>query len=262
MAKHKAAPKKTNNDNLMLFDLGPPTKTEPEVRRLPNPVWTEHKAQLIERYLYFFVMITKHGAYIDGFAGPQEEEDNTDRWSAKLVIESEPRWLQKFFLFDKNPKQVKRLNDLVNLQPPNQPKRPKRKYEVGEGDFNDLLPEFLAKRPIKDKEASFALLDQRTFECEWSSVEALAKYKPENQHKIELFYFLPNHWLDRALAATKDKARLKAWWGRDDWAILRGQKAQERAQLVADRIKALGYASVKPWPIMQRDEGAVQRCTS
>jgi len=33
------------------------------------PVWTDSKARLIERYLHYFVLVTRHGIYIDGFAG-------------------------------------------------------------------------------------------------------------------------------------------------------------------------------------------------
>lgn len=239
----------------LLFDLGPPVKREPDVRRPAAPIWTEHKALLIERYLYYFVMITKHGAYIDGFAGPQEEKDSTAGWSAKLVIESEPRWLQKFFLCDANPAQVARLQKLVDDQPLRKKGDPRRSFAVRHGDANEVIPTLLAERSIKDKEATFALLDQRTFECQWRTVEALAQYKPEGQHKIELFYFLPNHWLDRALAATKDADRLAAWWGRDDWSVLRGMKGHDRAARVAGRMRELGYASVKPWEIRQREEG-------
>lgn len=246
---------KGDRRTLPLFDVGPPVKKEPDVRRQSSPIWTEHKALLIERYLYYFVMITKHGAYIDGFAGPQEENEATPRWSAKLVMENEPRWLQKFFLCDASAAQVARLQKLVDEQPPRQKGAPRRTYRVQHGDSNEIIPALLATRPIKDKEASFALLDQRTFECEWRTVEALARYKPQGQHKIELFYFFPNHWLDRAIAATKDIDRLAAWWGRDDWNALRGMKAHDRAMLVAERLRSLGYASVKPWPIMQRDEG-------
>jgi hypothetical protein len=35
------------------------------LRNLRHPIWSEHKARLIEKYLYFFVMVTKHGTYID-----------------------------------------------------------------------------------------------------------------------------------------------------------------------------------------------------
>ena len=43
------------------------------IKPLPYPLWTKHKATLIARYLYYFVLITKHGTYIDGFSGPQKK---------------------------------------------------------------------------------------------------------------------------------------------------------------------------------------------
>jgi hypothetical protein len=47
-----------------------------------NPVWTDNKARFIMLYLRYFVYITHHGTYIDGFAGPQAECE-TDSWAAK-----------------------------------------------------------------------------------------------------------------------------------------------------------------------------------
>ncbi|MCI0628905.1 MAG: hypothetical protein L0387_45880 [Acidobacteria bacterium] len=51
-----------------------PVETALLIKPLRNPLWTQNKAKLIERYLYYFVMVTKHGTYIDGFAGPQDPE--------------------------------------------------------------------------------------------------------------------------------------------------------------------------------------------
>src|ERR1700680_2418468 len=60
-------------NQLELFDL---PKTEKKFKHvfggLRVPIWTENKARMIEIYLRLFVYITKHGAYIDGFAGPQQ----------------------------------------------------------------------------------------------------------------------------------------------------------------------------------------------
>jgi len=56
-----------------LFDPGPATPAEILTRALDRPVWSENKADLIARYLRYFVFITKHGTYIDPFAGPQTE---------------------------------------------------------------------------------------------------------------------------------------------------------------------------------------------
>ena len=78
-----------NQENL--FELPPQSLKEAEIKfKERNPIWTESKAKLIERYLFYFVQITYHGTYIDAFAGPQEPEKH-EMWSAKLVIESKPR---------------------------------------------------------------------------------------------------------------------------------------------------------------------------
>lgn len=79
-----------------------------------SPIWTRNKAQLIERYLYYFVQITKHGTYIDGFAGPQRDDGGDDLWSAKLVLASRPPWLRHFHLFDSNRNQVRRLEAVLD----------------------------------------------------------------------------------------------------------------------------------------------------
>ncbi len=91
--------KKREPETATLFELPPPIPPEPKIRPVRYPVWTENKAMLIQRYLLYFAYITKHGNYIDGFAGPQEP-DRPEMWAARLVIESRPRWFRKFFLVE------------------------------------------------------------------------------------------------------------------------------------------------------------------
>ncbi|HVT05781.1 MAG TPA: three-Cys-motif partner protein TcmP [Thermoanaerobaculia bacterium] len=230
---------------------------EPKVKNPSTPVWTENKARLVERYLFLFVLVTHSGTYIDGFAGPQEPE-REDMWSAKLVLESRPRWLQRFFLFEKDPKQVTRLQQMVAIQPPRDMSKkknePKRETTIIPGDSNAEIRGLLSRGEVNRKQPAFALLDQRTFECEWATLEALAAYN--TKLKIELFYFLPNGWLDRALSAQKEETIPTAWWGRNDWKTLKGIRHRERAQIFSDRIRAeLGYRSVKPWPIYDKQGG-------
>ncbi len=246
-AKSKGGAASPHPDQPLLFELPPPGAIEPLVRPLRHPIWTEYKARLIERYLYYFVLITKHGTYIDGFAGPQEP-GRDEMWAASLVLNSEPRWLGNFFLFDRDPEAVQQLKDLRTRQPA----KPKRHIGVHSGDFNEEIPRILRAGEIKRKEATFCLLDQRTFECKWSTLNVLAEYKTP---KIELFYFLGNLWLDRALAAARD-GTIAEWWGRDDWERLKPMKQPERMLLLATRFRQeLGYASVKGWPIMERRDG-------
>ena len=208
---------------------------------------------MIERYLYLFVQITKHGTYIDGFAGPQNPE-NPNSWAAKLVLESEPPWFRHFYFYDTDPKQVDALRVLKNKQP----EITGRTIKVSEpSDFNIQVKELLKSGVIGEREATFCLLDQRTFECKWSTVKALADHKPVGR-KIELFYFFPVKWLDRAFSAVADE-KLEPWWGRSDFTQLKEMKSMERVDLLCERFrKELQYASVKPWPICERsDRGPV-----
>ncbi len=220
-----------------------------------NPVWTDNKARFIMRYLRYFVYITKHGTYIDGFAGPQEECE-TDSWAAKLVLSSEPMRLRHFHLCDANRAQVARLKTLIAAQPLRDVSgKTTRDISLYPADFNIAIDTILDAGSISEKEATFCLLDQRTFECKWSTVQKLARYKKTGM-KIELFYFLANGWFERALSAQKDLDALSQWWGRDDWADLRTMSRDQRRDAVVQRMKEeLGYKYVMAWPIFKRQTG-------
>ena len=244
-----------------LFDLPSDWKAQPKeqpIRHLKYAIWTESKARLIERYLYYFVLITKHGTYIDGFAGPQKKE-SPSMWAAKSVLESRPRWLRHFHLFEIKPTGYNALLDLKDNQPGRDKtlREPKRDVKIYLGDFNNRITEILDPDQIPAKEATFCLLDQRTFECHWSTVASIANYKSYG-HKIELFYFLPNSWLNRAIFGLNEPdSVLLEWWGRKDWEeqILR-KKGLIRSEAFVNRFREeLGYRSVKAWPIYERHGG-------
>lgn len=246
-----------DTETLALFpELPTPEQVEVVLlRNLRHPIWSEHKARLIEKYLYFFVMVTKHGTYIDGFSGPQEPE-KPETWSAKRVIESKPRFLRNFFLCELDPVKVEALKALVNEQPPKGKKESKRACSVIHGDFNERVDEVLSSGVITDKEATFALLDQRTFECKWGTVEKLARHKTSG-NKIELFYFLAVKWIHRSMAGMlTNEHRIADWWGRDDWPVLKGATQQQICDLVRTRfINELGYRHAIPFPIWEREGG-------
>jgi three-Cys-motif partner protein len=123
-------------------------------------------------------------------------------------------------LFELNNSSVELLNQLRDSQPPRDKikKEPKRTIEIFGGDFNKNISAVLSANPIGDKEASFCLLDQRTFECDWETVKTIASHKTGG-NKIELFYFFPEGWFNRSVAALKiDKEdKLKRWWGDANW---------------------------------------------
>ena len=209
-------------------------------------IWTENKARLIDRYLKTFVWITRHGTYIDGFAGPKSPK-NAHTWSAGRVVAAHPadpkkRRVRHFHLCDNNPDQIKRLQKLKD-------RNPGKDVVIHEGDFNESIDAILPG--IKPKEATFCLLDQFSTECSWATVQKLAAH-PKHEYKIELFYFLMNGWLPRTIAAAGDDV-LRRWWGRDDFRSLRGMQSWDRGQLMEARFRdELGYKYATAWPI--RDE--------
>lgn len=189
--------------------------------------------------------MTKHGAYIDGFAAPQRR-NHSELCSAKLVLEAEPKRVRDFWLCDLDPDGVALLEQ-IKLEHHEKGRR----VEVVPGDFNRTIDSILNSGRITEKKATFALLDQRTFECEWDTVRRISEHKKTT--KIEIFYFFPTGWIDRSMAGTKTdqgKEIAKRWWGDDSWSGLRGLNSVERANLVARRFREeLEYAEARPYAI-------------
>jgi hypothetical protein len=162
-------------------------------KRPEHPIWTENKAKLIERYLYYFVLVAKHGAYIDGFAAPQAE-GKPESWAAKLVLESKPAFLREFWLCDVTSKGVAALRELKRAQP----NIPGRTIDVLEGDFNTILADILVSAAELRKA-------RQPFVC-WTSGPsnangALSSGSRNTRPAARLSYFIflgPDGWTDRS----------------------------------------------------------------
>jgi len=229
----------------LLFDLPPSGARQPTLKSIAVPLWTEQKARLIAEYVRLFTMITKHGTYIDGFAGPQTGQQR-ESWAASEVLRLQPPLIRNLFLCDFNAQQAAHLSRLKDSQPLVRG----RQIDILHGDFNILVDRILGSGKIGAKVATFALLDQRTFECNWETVRKLADHKP-NGYKIELFYFLPTGWLPRAVAALNDPERtMTQWWGRRDWRALVDATSLDRTEMFRKRLMDdCGYLHVMSWPI-------------
>jgi three-Cys-motif partner protein len=227
-------------------------------KRIDQPIWTDHKARFIQQYLRYFVQITKHGTYLDGFAGPQYP-DKLDAWTASLVLASEPKWLRRFYLCELDQQSIQRLEKLVADQPiplSKSGRRLPRSVEVIPGDFNQSVDQILGSGKITQKEAAFCLLDQRTFECHWETLVKLAAFKQPPHNKIELLYFLGVGWLHRAFSGLKDQEIAAKWWGRTDWDSLHTMSCWAIADLMRKRFNdELGYKFSAAYPIYDREAG-------
>lgn len=169
----------------------------------------------------------------------------------------EPRWFRDFWLCDLAPQGIRQLEELrdANLA---SVAGSKRQITILSGDFNDRVSEILQSGRITEKTATFALLDQRTFECQWRTIEALSRHKTTG-NKIELFYFFPTGWIDRSIAAVsrlETSKKVERWWGRPDWPALLGMDGLERARMMAARFeRELGYKKAEVFPIHSEKRG-------
>ena len=233
---------------------------ELKLKRPNDPIWTEHKAKLVERYLYYFVLITRHGIYIDGFAGPQEPT-KPETWAANLVVHSRPMLLTKFFLCERSQAGLTALKRLkLDADRISGEQEINRKIKVLPGDFNRSVSSILSLENIPHSRATFALLDQRTFECHWSTVQKLASYKASPANKIEIFYFLATGWLHRSLSGiSRNPQKVVAWFGAPNWESLKQASRDEVRDLFTERFRhELQYKHVHAWPIYDRkEEGGV-----
>jgi len=217
------------------------------VKLRPEPSWTVDKTTLVPEYMRLFLYITKHGAFLDLCAGPQDPK-RLDLWIARRVLELEPKWLRDFHFCEVSPKKVAMLEALRATHP-------ERSVTIYAEDLNTAIRKILRPGVLGPKEATFCLIDQHTFECRWDTLKAIAAYK--HHHKIELLYFIGYGWLDRAFSAistAQGAADVEAWWGRDDLAALRRLRGIQRVLAFAERFaNELEYEYVTPWPIHDAD---------
>ena len=126
------------------------------------------------------------------------------------------------------------------------------------GDSNEVFPRTVPIGSIPEKEATFVLVDQRTTECAWATVQHASRLKAAG-YKPEIFYFFAQAWLNRALKTRSAPISLEEtdrWWGRSDWDQLLDMNGIDRARLFSQRFQnELGYATATPWPIKSRSAG-------
>ena len=231
------------------FNRRPPGKlTKPTLEKSGAPLWTAEKASLIDEYIHLFLLVTKHGVYVDLFAGPQRVDD-TESWAVRRVLERRTEGnpsIHHYAVCDKDLAQADRLRELGRHHP---------SFRVYAGDVNEEIQTILREAPIGSKTACFCLIDQRTFECHWATVEAVAQHKAEGR-KIELFYFLAQGWLDRAQSRASPE-KLCAWWGNSDYDQFLALRSYDRANALCRRFRdELNYEYATAFAIQEKGEGS------
>ena len=120
----------------------------------PSNVWlgttveNQHFAdQRIDEYIHLFLVVTKHGVYLDLFAGPQRASDTTN-WSVRRVLDrrsvGNPA-IHHYAVCDSDSRKAQRLRDLGQRHP---------SFCVYEGDVNRLVNVMLEDAPIRSRTCS------------------------------------------------------------------------------------------------------------
>ncbi len=217
-------------------------------------VWTRNKALLIQRYLEKFIRVTKSSYYIDAFAGYQREESKEQTWAAKLVLDIEPKFLKRFYLFEQDPGKIAALEELRAQHDTGWRLLSSRKVEVFEGDCNVEIPRYFDMHPLNKRYPVFCLLDQHTRQCTWELVRYLSRVKTKGS-KVEILYFLAQGWLDRSWHLSSKQQEINDWWGGDDWQCFREMGSVERSECMESRfIGELGYKYAQAFPIMKEGQ--------
>lgn len=251
--RHEKDNKNINEIQHELFiDLPDILRPESINQNRVTPIWTLHKANVIAKYIWLFTIITRHGVYIDGFAGPKNP-DLQNSWAAELVVNLEPRRLRSIFLCDQDPRQVRSLQALVSSQYD----LTDRTYTVLEGDFNIKIDDILQSGVIGEKVATFCLIDQYSTECHWSTVKKIAEHKSKSSRKIEIFYFFPTGWLKRALSGFGPETDTPTlWWGDESWRDYLSESGEKLLIRMAEKFRdLLGYRFVKTYSIFEKEKG-------
>ncbi|WP_322895087.1 MULTISPECIES: three-Cys-motif partner protein TcmP [unclassified Yoonia] len=261
MGRSSEGENSVNSEPTNLFegaDLGrKPTKvssliegaTIPQTWRTPPPIQSNDKSLLIADYLKNFQRVTRGGLYIDGFAAPQSRE-HTSAWTARRVLEIKPPRLRRCWLCEMDPAGLLQLQELKRAH--HKTYSP-RHVHVMPGDFNKTVRMILQTPYMTRKTAVFVLLDQRTTECHWATVQAIAGRS--GRYKIEMMYFLGVSWLHRSLKSSSTPARIaeiNQWWGGDDWGDQLHLSQVDFAKMFAGRFaEELGYRFVNYYPVYQ-----------
>ena len=226
--------------------------------------YTVDKLTVFEWYLKPYRRVAGSGTYIDGFAGGGEAEIDGRLHPGSPRVAIDAKAFRHLHFFEESDAIRARLEHHLAYT---YPKTVQRRYRIHDGDFNDRILEFLAEGRIERTRPCFAFLDPDSTQLNWSTVEALARYKTYDpgasplRCKVELWIlFNLNQAIQRLWTKRTTKEELprnahvldSVMGGRTAWRDLWDAGAGSRALVprYAERLRdELGYRFVMPQPI-------------
>jgi three-Cys-motif partner protein len=216
--------------------------------------WTQHKLEILRIYLRLYLRVAGNGTYIDGFAGDGQIEVEGEKRAGSASVALSSGAFKTFHLYER-PRKAARLRKWVDA---NAREIQKGRTSVVGGDFNQNILTDLASGTIPIDRPCFAFLDPDSTELDWTTVEALAKYKadcnPPDTCKVEMWILLNTYQVLLRLMPKKKppyEETLDRWLGGPaGWRDLyeSGNRwPNAYATRYADRlVSELGYGAAIP----------------
>lgn len=228
--------------------------------------WTRGKLDILRRYLDAFTTASKSTSeriYLDAFAGDPNNKDrltgDTIEGSARIALTIKNPPFTHIRLFEKESKAQKLESSLRK-------DFPGRNLKVYGGDCNERLPEALNELKEINRAPTFAFVDPNGKEAKWSTLEALAYFRPARLTKAELFLLFAAPMFTRLLRVdgtpvrSQDIEDITALFGIENWQeiynarlkglIEPGQARDEYLNLMRWRLETvLGYKWTHPLKI-------------
>lgn len=225
--------------------------------------WTRGKLDILRRYLDAFTTASKSTSeriYIDTFAGDPNNRDrltgDTIEGSARIALSINNPPFTHIRLFEKENKARKLESTLCK-------DFPGRNLKVYGGDCNVRLPEALSELKEINRTPTFAFVDPNGKEAKWSTLEALAHFRPARLTKTELFLLFAAPMFMRLLRVDgtpvrpQDTEEITALFGMEGWQAIYnarlkeliepGQARDEYLNLMRWRLETtLGYKWTHP----------------
>jgi three-Cys-motif partner protein len=159
--------------------------------------WTEHKLDVLSRYLEAFTTASKRASgtvYLDLFAGQPENASREtgmviDGSAARALSVSPP--LDKVLLFEL-PDRAAALDEHLRRRFPD------REFKIYPGDCNETIRHALTNLRADRRAATFAFVDQQGTEVRWDTLRTLAEHRV-GPYKVELWILFAHAQLPRGL---------------------------------------------------------------
>ena len=211
--------------------------------------WTRGKLDILRDYLDAFTTATKKAdtrLYLDLFAGGPE---NIDRDSGEPF----PGSAEIALSIDEPAFEVLRFFELRHgeeLERYLRRKYPGRDVKVYNGDCNGNINAALDQLAYLDRAPAFAFLDPNGPHYRWSTLEALAGFKPRHLTKVELWMLFPVDMFVRFLPTDgvevepRHAQSISAMYGTDQWKAIYRARLRDRISPSQARVE---YVNLMRW---------------